>query len=115
MKGIEKLNGSIDPILMKNTEIVCVGIGGACQLCESMVRSYLGKLTCIDFDVVDETNIVSQGYFQNEIGVPKVIALGNRLKMINPHINYTGINADLLKMSDDKIVFIFFKLIKAFQ
>ena len=103
MKGLHKLTGSIDSNLMNNTKIVCIGIGGSNQICESLVRSNLGNLVCIDFDTVDETNIITQGYFLNEIGLLKVDALGNRLQLVNSEINYQGINGNLLKMNDEEI------------
>jgi len=103
MKAVEKLNGSIDSNLMKNTKIVCIGIGGSNQLCESLVRSNLGSLVCIDFDNIDETNIVSQGYYQNEVGMPKVLALGDRLRKVNPEINYNGLNSDILCLSEREL------------
>jgi len=107
MKGLHKLEGSIDPNLMQKTKIVCIGIGGSNQLCESLVRSNLGTLVCIDFDTVDETNIISQGYYYNEIGLPKVEALGNRVRRVNPYINYNAVNSDILKMRDKEIDLLF--------
>lgn len=98
-----RLEGGVDIDLMKNSKIVCVGIGGANQIIESLVRTNVHNIICIDFDTVDANNLITQGYYQNEIGMPKVDALGTRLKQINPDINYTGINANLFDLSEDEL------------
>jgi len=107
MKGLHKLEGSIDPHLMKNSKIVCIGIGGSNQICESLARSNIGQLICIDFDTIDETNIVTQGYYITEYGHKKVDALEKRIKMINPEINYVGIDQNLLDITETHLSEIF--------
>lgn len=100
---LSRMEGAIDIDLMKKTHVVCVGIGGANQICESLVRIGLGKLTAIDFDNVEASNLSTQGFYLNDIGKSKVEALGNHLKTINPDIEYNGINADFLKLSKEQI------------
>lgn len=98
-----RLEGGVDVDLMGKSKIVCVGIGGANQIIESLVRTNAHNLICIDFDVVDANNLITQGYYQSEIGLPKVEALGNRLKLINPDIKYWGINANLFDLSENEL------------
>lgn len=102
-----RLVGGVDIELMKKSKIVVVGVGGANQIVESLVRTNAHNLICIDFDTVDTNNLITQGYYVNEIGKPKVEALGNRLKQINPEINYEGINANLFDLDEDEIEGIF--------
>lgn len=81
-----RLQGSVDTELMKGSNIVCVGVGGANGICESMVRTGLGRITLVDYDTVDEHNLVTQGFYVSDIGKPKVEALRERLLNINPRL-----------------------------
>jgi molybdopterin/thiamine biosynthesis adenylyltransferase len=98
-----RLNGAIDLELMQGAHVVCVGIGGAMGLCEDLVRCGLGKLTAIDFDEVDATNIHTQGFDLAHIGLSKVEALSDRLQALNQELDYTGIQMDFLEPSDDEV------------
>lgn len=82
-----KLIGSVDFDLMQKSKVVCIGLGGANGICESLVRSGLGSITLIDFDSCDSTNIVTQGFYINDIGKPKAEVLRERLLNINPDLN----------------------------
>lgn len=103
LKDNSRLVGAVDIALMEKTHIVGVGCGGACTLYENLVRSGLGKLTIIDYDIVDASNITTQGYYNTEIGLPKVEALKNRLQQINPNITINAIQGDFLQLKDKKI------------
>ncbi len=96
-----RLKGSVDVDLMTNSHVVCVGVGGANGICESLVRSGLGSITLIDFDVVDDNNLVTQGYYISDIGKPKVEALRERLLNINPKLKVRTINGNFLELSDE--------------
>lgn len=93
--ALDKLEGGLDLVLMQDAHVVCVGVGGANGVCESLVRSGLGTLTIIDFDIVDSSNVVTQGYFTDEVGLSKVEALCNRLKRINPELRINMRNEDV--------------------
>ena len=43
------------------------------------MRSGLGDIVLIDFDVVEENNLVTQGYYVSDIGKLKVDVLKERL------------------------------------
>lgn len=103
MKDKSRLFGSVDVKLMEQTHIVGIGVGGACGLYENLVRSGLGKLTVVDFDVVDYSNITTQGYNISEVGVAKVDALKNRLLEINPNVEIRTIKGDFLKFDEAQI------------
>jgi len=65
-----------------------VGIAGAGGLGSSvaiaLVRIGIGQLNIVDFDVVEPSNLNRQQYFIDQIGTPKVIALKENLRRINP-------------------------------
>jgi tRNA A37 threonylcarbamoyladenosine dehydratase len=68
-KNLSRLQGAVDLAVMQNSRILGVGTGGACGLYEDLARSGIGKLTVIDFDTVDETNLTTQGYDESQIGM----------------------------------------------
>jgi sulfur carrier protein ThiS adenylyltransferase len=62
----------------------CGGLGST--LAVALARSGVGKLTLIDFDVVEPSNLNRQQFFVDQIGVPKTVALGANLRRINPYV-----------------------------
>lgn len=102
-----RIQDSVDMGLIRASHIVIVGAGGSYSLATSLARTGIGKLTVLDFDTVEETNIVRQGYKQSDIGKFKVNALGDEIKSINPEVEYTGITKNFLEMSDDELDAIF--------
>ena len=93
-EGIEKL---------KNSNILIVGIGGVGSFAaEFIVRSGIGKLTIIDGDNVDNTNINRQlPAMKSTLGKHKVDVMAERLKDINPELELTVLNEFL---SPERIV-----------
>ena len=51
---------------------------------------------------MEETNIVRQGFFPSQIGQPKVEALEDHLRKLNPDIDFTGITRNFLEMSREE-------------
>lgn len=98
-----RLEGAIDAQIMQDAHIVCIGIGGANQICESLVRNGLGHLTVVDFDKVDKSNLATQGFYISDIGKSKVKALEGHLRNINPSIDYRGFESDFLKMDAEEL------------
>lgn len=98
---VSRLRGSVDPELMRQTKVVCVGVGGANGICESLVRSGLGRIVLIDFDTVDVTNLVTQGYYMEDIGKLKVEALKERLRRINPAVQVEVVAEDFTAIGED--------------
>ena len=80
--GIEKL---------KNSNILIVGIGGVgSYAAEFIVRSGVGKLTIVDGDDVDNTNINRQlPALKSTVGKHKVDVMAERLMDINPELELT--------------------------
>ena len=73
-------------ILQKSTVGIagCGGLGSNAAV--SLVRAGIGRLIIADHDVVEESNLNRQYYFQSDIGKKKVEALADHLKAINPDI-----------------------------
>lgn len=87
---------SLTQILQRSTVGIagCGGLGS--NVAVSLVRAGIGKLIIVDFDKVEYSNLNRQYYFLSDIGKPKVVALENILKNINPHVNILAICTKLM-------------------
>ena len=107
LTDFSRIEEAVDLSLLKKTQIVVVGAGGAYSICDSLVRFGIKKLTVLDFDEVEESNIVRQGYETADIGKKKVDALGIHLARINTGTIYKGITENFLSMTDKELDGIF--------
>lgn len=84
-KGLEKL---------KNSHVLIVGLGGVGSFAaEFIARAGIGKMTIVDGDTVDITNINRQlPALHSTVGMHKVDVVGDRLMDINPELQLTRIN-----------------------
>ena len=78
---------------LANSNILIVGLGGVGSFAaEFLARAGVGKMTIIDGDVVDVTNINRQLIaLHSTIGMPKIDLVGDRLMDINPELKLTRI------------------------
>ncbi|MGI9138971.1 MAG: tRNA threonylcarbamoyladenosine dehydratase [Sediminibacterium sp.] len=85
MLGDEK----VEKLMDKN--VLIVGLGGVGGICaEMIVRAGIGKITIVDNDIVDESNINRQiQALQSTVKQPKAQVLAARLKDINPALDIT--------------------------
>ena len=98
-----RLEGSVNIKRMADTNVVMVGVGGASGILEDLTRCGVGKITAIDFDKVDASNLCTQGYTVDDIGQFKVRALGKHLKSINPSLAYISVKRNFLEMTEDEV------------
>lgn len=79
---------------LKNSHVLVVGLGGVgAYAAEMLCRAGIGKLTIIDGDAVEETNINRQmAAMHSTIGLNKTDVLTARFKDINPDVSITAIN-----------------------
>lgn len=73
---------------LKNACVMVVGLGGVgAAAAEMIARAGVGKMVIVDCDVVEQSNRNRQlGALLSTNGKPKVEAVGNRLKDINPDL-----------------------------
>ncbi|CAM2941510.1 tRNA A37 threonylcarbamoyladenosine dehydratase [Flavobacterium succinicans] len=78
---------------LQNANILVVGLGGVGSFAaEFLARAGVGKMTIVDGDVVDITNINRQlPALHSTVGQPKVTVVGDRLMDINPALNLTRV------------------------
>ena len=86
--GEEKLN------ILKNANVLVVGVGGVgAYAAEMIVRAGVGRMTIADADKVSESNINRQLVaLHSTIGREKCDILADRLKDINPALQLTVVN-----------------------
>jgi tRNA threonylcarbamoyladenosine dehydratase len=79
---------------LKNSNILLVGLGGVGSFAgEFLVRSGIGKITIIDGDEVDGTNINRQlQALHSTVGLGKAALLKSRYLDINPGLNVTTVD-----------------------
>ena len=74
---------------LKKSNVLVVGLGGVGSFAaEFLVRAGIGKMTIVDGDTVDITNINRQlPALHSTVGEPKVKIVGDRLMDINPELS----------------------------
>jgi len=85
--------------LIRDKHIAIIGIGGVGgYACEALVRSGIGKITIIDNDIIDITNLNRQIIsIKSNIGKYKTDEWERRLKEINPDIVVNNLKLFLTK------------------
>jgi len=107
LKDFSRIEEAVDSPLFQNSHVVGVGDGGAYSFYDAIARTGVGKLTVLDYDEVEESNIVRQGFLTSDIGKKKVDAQGEHLKKVNSGLKYHGITKDFLTMTDEELDSIF--------
>lgn len=79
---------------LQKANVLVIGLGGVGSFAaEFLARAGVGKMTIVDGDIVDITNINRQlPALHSTIGQPKVELVGNRLLDINPNLELNKIN-----------------------
>lgn len=70
--------------------IGCGGLGSNAAV--MLVRSGVGRLTLIDFDIVEESNLNRQHFYREHIGLHKTEALAESLLRIDPDASLDIVN-----------------------
>ncbi|HSD27229.1 MAG TPA: ThiF family adenylyltransferase [Vicinamibacteria bacterium] len=83
---------------LRAASVVVVGAGAlGSVLAETMARAGLGRLTVVDRDYVEASNLQRQSLFTEEDaerGLPKAVAAEARLRAINSEVEVRGLVAD---------------------
>jgi Dinucleotide-utilizing enzymes involved in molybdopterin and thiamine biosynthesis family 1 len=77
---------------------VTVGIVGAgglgSNIAVMLVRSGIKRLTIVDHDVVEASNLNRQAYLPTDVGTPKVLALSWHLQMLEPEVKVAAFQTE---------------------
>lgn len=88
---------------LNNAKVILFGVGGVGgYVAETLVRSGIGALTIVDYDIVDISNKNRQIIaLDSTIGKNKVDVMKSRLEDINKNCDVTAYNCKLLKENVD--------------
>jgi adenylyltransferase/sulfurtransferase len=93
---------------LASSHAVIVGVGAlGCVIADLLCRAGVGKLTLIDRDVVEETNLQRQTLFTLEdarAGLPKVEAAASRLRAVDPAVTVRALASDLHHRGCEKLI-----------
>lgn len=82
--------------ILKEKHIFIAGAGGlGSNVALLLTRAGVGKITIVDFDHVDASNLNRQQYFYDQLGQPKVEALKENLSRISPFVEINTVIAKL--------------------
>ena len=89
------LLGSAGAVRLAAASVAVFGIGGVGSYAvEALARAGIGRLTLVDHDVIDVTNINRQIHALTEtVGKPKTEAMAQRIRSINPACEVREIRA----------------------
>ena len=89
--GLARLYGAASLLRLQAAHVCVVGVGGVGSwVVEGLARSGIGALTLVDLDDVCLTNVNRQlPALDGNIGRPKVDALAERVRLINPSCRVT--------------------------
>ncbi|RME36339.1 MAG: sulfur carrier protein ThiS adenylyltransferase ThiF [Deltaproteobacteria bacterium] len=90
---------------VRNAVVGIAGAGGlGSAVAVALARIGIGALIIADFDIVEPSNLNRQQYFVDQLGRPKVSALADNLKRINP---YVRVEPHQVRLTPDNIPAIF--------
>lgn len=104
--GLGRLLGAAALPRLQAAHVAVVGVGGVGSwTVEGLARSGLGALTLIDLDDVCVTNINRQlPALDGQIGRPKVEALAERVRLINPACQVTAVTEFFTATSAERLL-----------
>ncbi|MDR9397445.1 molybdopterin-synthase adenylyltransferase MoeB [Salibacter sp.] len=82
---------------LKSAKVLVVGTGGlGAPLLQYLTAAGVGTIGVVDFDVVEDSNLQRQVLFStDDVGKPKTEAAVERMKGLNPHIEFKIYNTQL--------------------
>lgn len=89
------------------------GLGSNCAV--ALARTGVGRIIVSDFDIVEASNLNRQYYFRHQLGIPKVLALKENIRLIDPSIE---VEAHTIMLNPENIPIIYHEcdvLIEAFD
>lgn len=98
--------GALGQQKLKQAKVLVIGAGGlGCPLLTYLTAAGVGNIGIVDADIIDKTNLHRQVLFgYSQVGMPKVDAAINRLKDLNPHVNFKGYFEKLLPENAIEII-----------
>jgi tRNA A37 threonylcarbamoyladenosine dehydratase len=106
MSRTELMMGAGDLTRLFDKNVLIIGLGGVGGICaEMIVRAGVGKMTIVDNDTVDASNINRQiQALHSTVGKPKAQILSQRLKDINPELDLTVLEMYIKDEKTDQLL-----------
>ena len=98
-----RVAGAYDLAHLRHSRVIIVGNGGAASAVEDLVRGGIHDLVLVDPDVVSESNLATQQVYRRDIGRPKVEAIADRLREINPAASVLTLQRDFNELTEAEI------------
>ena len=88
-----------DQAIFSKSSVLCVGAGGIIsQIAATLVRKGIGRITLLDDDIVETSNLNRQRFYRKDIGQNKALALAENL--LPECIAETNIRAIPMRLED---------------
>ncbi|SFD36720.1 ThiF family adenylyltransferase [Bacillus sp. UNCCL81] len=93
---------------LQKASAIIIGVGAlGSSIAEMLVRAGIGKITIVDRDYVEWTNLQRQSLYTEEDAknkLPKVIAAKNRLQQINSEVAITSLIKDITSLNIEELI-----------
>ena len=83
---------------LRNCKVLVVGAGGiGCELLKNLVLVGCEKLTVVDLDTIDVSNLNRQFLFRKKhVGKSKAVVAGEAIKRFNPNVEVEAIHGNII-------------------
>ena len=100
--------GEINVSKLTGVRVGVIGVGGVGSWsANALVRSGVRKITLVDPDIIVESNINRQCHANyDNLGKPKVVAMEEMLRQINPGVEVTGYDEEFCEPMQKNIGFV---------
>jgi len=104
--SVINLLGELNAYKIASVRVGVIGVGGVGSWsANALVRSGVKKITLVDPDIIVESNINRQCHANyDNLGKPKVIAMEEMLRQINPGVEVTGYDEEFCDSNAKKIL-----------
>lgn len=98
--------GGVGQRKLKAASVAVVGAGGiGSAVIPALAGAGIGKLTIIDGDIVDRTNLQRQPIFRDDqIGQPKALLAGDFVRALNPYVEVAPIGERLTAGNSEELL-----------
>lgn len=98
-----RIRSAMDVERTQKAHVVVVGVGGSANLVKNLVRCGVARLTLLDPDRIEPSNLARQDHGHDQLNLPKVEALARLCKGINPQVEVRPVARDFTSLKDAEI------------
>lgn len=80
-EGRQMLIPGFDQVIFSSSSVLCIGAGGlVSHIAPTLTRKGIGRITLLDRDIVEPSNLNRQRFYERDVGRNKAIALARNLQ-----------------------------------